>query len=208
MNDNPFDEKAATWDSDPGHIERAQAVVECIQREVELDTSMKTMEYGAGTALVSESLQSLVGDLTVVDNSEGMLAQIRAKVEAGRLPEVDVRNFDISGAEIPEDRYDLIITVLTLHHIEDLTSALSNFYRLLNPGGHLLIVDLDKEDGSFHGEGFGGHHGFDRRDLAAALIDADFADVRMSDCHRVERADGTYPMFLAVAAAETVGETR
>jgi hypothetical protein len=44
-----------------------------------------------------------------------------------------------------------------------------SFMSLLKPGGHLAIADLYTEDGSFHGDGFHGHKGFDPAILAAML---------------------------------------
>ena len=34
------------------------------------------------------------------------------------------------------------------------------------PGRLEAVADLDREDGSFHDAGFGGHHGFAREDVA------------------------------------------
>ncbi|MCB1255475.1 MAG: class I SAM-dependent methyltransferase [Microthrixaceae bacterium] len=199
MSSDPFDDKAATWDTDPSHVERAKVVAQAIRREVPLSRSMRTLEYGAGTGLVSEELQNDVGPLTLADTSAGMREVIASKVTQGRLPEVKVADFDLGAAELPDGRFELIVTVLTLHHMPDLKRALQGLHSLLEPGGQLCVVDLDKEDGSFHGDGFGGHHGFDRGELSGQLRSAGFDDVRMIDCHYIERDDGRFPMFLAVA---------
>ena len=60
-------------------------------------------------------------------------------------------------------------------------------------------VELDREDGSFHGEGFDGHHGFARDDLGTRLRGAGFTDVAFQDCHFVEKNGRDYPMFLVTA---------
>lgn len=199
MTENPFDEKAAGWDTDPGHVERARTVADRIASEVDLDTSMRTLEYGAGTGLVSEMLQDKVGDLTLVDTSAGMREVMRSKVDVGRIRPAEINDFDVTDPNAPRSAFDLVITVLTLHHMDDTDAALAGFRRVLAPGGRLCVVDLDEEDGSFHGEGMHVHHGFNRHGLAHALEAAGFVDVAVSDCHHVEREDGDYPMFLAVA---------
>ena len=76
---------------------------------------------------------------------------------------------------------------------------LGGFAELLADGGHLAVVELEAEDGSFHGEGFAGHRGFARSDLQARIEAAGFTDVAFRPCHHIERDTGTYPMFLAVA---------
>jgi len=89
--------------------------------------------------------------------------------------------------------------VLAMHHVADLDRVLGRFAAMLSPEGHLCVVDLDAEDGSFHGDGFGGHHGFERDDFAARLASVGFGTVAVSDCGEVQRDDGSYSMFLAVA---------
>ena len=60
-----------------------------------------------------------------------------------------------------EGSFDLIYTLMVLHHVGDVETIIRKFRGLLNPGGYLAIADLYSEDGSFHGEGFSGHMGFD-----------------------------------------------
>ena len=40
---------------------------------------------------------------------------------------------------------------MTMHHIEDVSALVRTFRGMLKPGGWLAPVDLDTEDGSFHG---------------------------------------------------------
>src|SRR5690606_30889870 len=94
---------------------------------------------------------------------------------------------------------DLVVTVMVLHHVPRLEPVLAAIAELLDDGGHLCVVDLDAEDGTFHDEGMDVHHGFDRDELAGQLADAGFVDVTFRDCHEVERDGVTYPLFLAVA---------
>lgn len=204
MTDNPFDEKAATWDTEPGHVERAEEVARRMAQELELRPTMTVLEYGAGTGLVSEKLADLVGPLTLVDTSEGMREVMRQKIEAGRLPEAVVLDFDVTDTNGTHGTYELVFTVLTLHHMEDTKAALEGFGRLIQPGGHLVVVDLDEEDGSFHGEGMHVHHGFSRHHLEHLMHEAGFVDVTVGDCHYIEREDGRFPMFIAIGAIDPV----
>src|SRR5262245_11887088 len=84
---------------------------------------------------------------------------------------------DLPTAPAPDDHFDLVVTDMALHHVPDEEAVLSRFADLLVDGGHVCIVDLEKEDGSFHGADFDGHHGFDRAHLATELERAGFADV-------------------------------
>ncbi len=198
---NPnFDEKAATWD-DPAKIERSRVVADAIVAAVAPDRSTRLLEYGAGTGLVTEALGDRVGPALLADSSAGMRDVMASKVADGRLRDARITDLDLAsdGFKLPGERFDLIVTVMVMHHVTELDRVLGRFRALLAAGGHLCIADLDAEDGSFHGEGFAGHHGFDRGELAGRLRVAGFDVVEVSDCGRLERDDGSWPMFLAVA---------
>lgn len=140
---NKFDEKAATWDDDPAHVERAQVVARAIRDSVPLDSSVRLLEYGAGTGLVSQALRDAVGPVTMADTSAGMRKVMEDKVAAGVIADARVWELDLASAPLPttEERFDLIATVLALHHLPQLEPVLSNFATLLAEGGHLAIVE-------------------------------------------------------------------
>lgn len=196
-----FDEAAATWD-EPAKVERAATVAAAIVGAVAPGPATRLLEYGAGTGLVTEALRDHVGPVTLADASEGMRSVMASKVAAGALPaDARIWALDLAADPVPDEQFDLIVTVMVLHHIADLDRVLAAFRRLLAPGGHLCIVDLDHEDGSFHGDGFAGHHGFHRPTLAAQLTAAGFAEPAFSDCAQMVRDGVSYDLFLAVAAA-------
>lgn len=198
-----FDEMAKTWDDDPTKVERARIVGELLPQRVALDASTRVLEYGAGTGLVAQALAANVGPLTLADPSEGMRAVMAAKVADGRLPaesRIVGWTFDADGSPAPADeRFDLVVTVQVMHHVPELAPVLAAFAALLEPGGHLAIVDLEAEDGSFHGDGFGGHHGFHRSELQSDLEAAGFSDVRFEHAYDLEKDGHAYPLFLALA---------
>lgn len=194
---NSFDARAATWDDDPAKVERAAEVARKIRAAVPLNQSMRMMEYGAGTGLVTQALRESVGQVTLADTSTGMRDVLRAKIAASAITDARVWDLDLATGPVPDDRFDLIVTVLTLHHIANIGTVLSRFADLLDTGGTLCVVDLDEEDGSFHGEHFEGHRGFVRSSLAADLTIAGFSDVTFEDCHHIVRDGVDYPLFLA-----------
>lgn len=197
-----FDEKAATWDDDPAKVERARVVAEAIRSAVPLSPEHRVLDVGAGTGLLSEQLAGHVGALTLVDPSAGMREVAAAKVSSGRLPEgTRIWETDLAADPLPADRFDLVVTLMTLHHVPDLQRVLAAFAELLADGGRLAIVDLMAEDGSFHGEGFDGHHGFDPDDLVARLQDLGLVDVHVREgVHGVDKEGRRYPLFLLTAA--------
>lgn len=201
-----FDDRAATWDDDPGKIERANQVADAIRAAVPLDRGMRVLEFGAGTGLLSQALRDDVGPLTLTDTSAGMRQVMADKIAAGTITDARVWDVDLAVGPLPDERFDLVVSLMALHHIPDTDAVLANVAALLDAGGRICIVDLDAEDGSFHGHGVDDvHHGFDRDDLTARLTAAGFTDVTVGDCHQVQRENGTFPLFLAVATVRSTG---
>lgn len=203
-----FDERARTWDDDPAKVERAEAVAAAIRDAVPLSPHTRLLEYGAGTGLVTQALtQALpdpVADVTLADPSSGMREVMAAKVADGRLPaSTRVLDLDLATASVPNAEFDLIVTVMTLHHIPDLQPVLDGFRALLSDGGWVAIVDLEAEDGSFHSSDpdFDGHRGFARDDLTRQLEAAGFHDLTFDRCHQMVKEGRTYPLFLVTGRA-------
>jgi ubiquinone/menaquinone biosynthesis C-methylase UbiE len=192
-----FDERAATWDDDPAKVERAQEVALAMRAAVQLDRSMRMLEYGAGTGLVTQALRDSVGPVTMADTSASMREVMETKVSAGVITNVRIWDVDLATQPVPDEQFDLIVTVMTLHHIPRVEPVLANFASLLSDGGYLCIVDLEEEDGSFHAKGFNGHHGFNPTALGTSLRHAGFTDVRFERCHEMIRDGAVYPLFLA-----------
>lgn len=199
--DNPFDDRAATWDERPAFVERAHAIARAIIERVPSLDDARLLEYGAGTGLVTQGLLHHVGAVTLADTSAGMRGVIEAKIAAGDLP-ASARVWDLdlaTGAPPDGEQFDLIVCALVLHHVDDVPAVLARFAQLLATGGSVGIADLDHESGEFHGDGFAGHHGFHRHEFTAMLEQVGFSQVAIDDCTEIERDGISYPVFLAVA---------
>jgi ubiquinone/menaquinone biosynthesis C-methylase UbiE len=198
-----FDDKALTWDADPVKQARARAVAAALRQRIPLSTTWQALEYGCGTGLLSFALYAELGKVTLADRSPGMLTVLEAKITAAGLTHLHPLALDLTTDPLPAERYELIYTLMTLHHVPDTVRLLRDFYTLLRPGGWLGIADLDQEDGSFHGAGFTGHCGFHREALRAQLCSVGFNRVDFSTPYRMKKATDQglqeYPLFLAVA---------
>jgi ubiquinone/menaquinone biosynthesis C-methylase UbiE len=203
MTTSEFDARAATWDDDPAKAERAKAVAEAIVHRVSLSRAMNAMEYGCGTGLLSFMLRSRLGQVTLADVSDGMLAVAAGKIAMTNDPAMRTVKLDLVVDPVPPERYDLIYSLMTMHHVVDTDAILDRLHTCLAVGGTLCIADLDAEDGSFHGAGFEGHLGFDRALLGAQARAAGFATVEFATAHQIQKeVNGQprrYPVFLMVA---------
>lgn len=196
-----FDGRAKNWDEVPGRAERANAVAAAIREQVPLSKTMASFEYGCGTGLLSFALQAQLGTITLADSSVGMLEVLKEKIARSVARHMTPLKLDLAVDPLPAERFNLVYTLMTLHHIPDTARILGSFYSLLQAGGVLCICDLDKEDGSFHAHeaDFDGHNGFDRKKLGTELEQAGFINIRFSTCYTLMKDERAYPLFLAVA---------
>ncbi|HWR78111.1 MAG TPA: class I SAM-dependent methyltransferase [Thiobacillus sp.] len=198
-----FDSKARQWDDNPLFRERGLMIAEAIRKAVPLHRRMNALDYGCGTGLLSFPLKDELGAILMADSSSGMLEVVAGKIAAQGVTHMTPMQLDLLADPPPAQRFDLIVTAMTLHHVPDTDHILRIFHDLLQPGGYLCIADLDKEDGSFHGPEVDVHHGFDRTDLSLRAAQAGFADMQFQTVFSIakEHATGTrdYPVFLMTA---------
>jgi ubiquinone/menaquinone biosynthesis C-methylase UbiE len=198
-----FDSKARQWDDNPVFRERGLKIAEAIRKAIPLHRQMNALDYGCGTGLLSFPLKDEFGSILMADSSGGMLEVVNEKIAAQGVVNMTTLQLDLLADPPPAQRFDLIVTSMTLHHVPDTDHILRVFHDLLNPGGALCIADLDQEDGSFHGPEVDVHHGFDRTDLSRRAAQSGFADVQFQTVFSIakEHEDGTrdYPVFLMTA---------
>lgn len=193
-----FDEAAPTWDAEERRVLLARGVTEAIAARCALSAGLDVLDFGCGTGLVSLGLRPLVRSVTGVDTSRGMLDVLERKVDEQRLDGVRAvllpRNAPLS---LP-DRFHLVVSSMTLHHVDDLASLFVRFRDHLHPGGRVALADLDLEDGTFHEDATDVVHlGFDRGAIAALLAAAGFAGVAVETATVARKGERSYPVFLA-----------
>jgi 2-polyprenyl-3-methyl-5-hydroxy-6-metoxy-1,4-benzoquinol methylase len=198
-----FDGKARQWDDNPLFRERGLKIAEAIRKAMPLHRHMNALDYGCGTGLLSFPLKDELGAILMADSSGGMLEVVNEKIAALGVTNMATLQLDLLADPAPSERFDLIVTAMTLHHVPNTDHILRIFHDLLKPGGYLCIADLDKEDGSFHGTEVDVHHGFDQADLGRHAAQAGFADMQFQTVFSIakEHATGTrdYPVFLMTA---------
>lgn len=79
-------------------------------------------------------------ELTAIDLSPGMLAVARRRAEVlGR--EVDLREGEAEHLPFPDAGFDTVVCTLALCAVADRASAVTEMFRVLCPGGRLLLLD-------------------------------------------------------------------
>lgn len=193
-----FEEKAKDWDSREIPRMISAGVGRALLDNLPLTAELQVMDFGAGTGLVSCHVGPHVDKIYAVDISAAMLEKLVQKQELSGKVEAICQDI----VETPLNRtFDLIISAMALHHVENTDQLLRRFYEHLKPGGRIGLADLDKEDGSFHPTGTEGiyHWGFDRNLLRERLQHTGFEEVRFSTAVEINRDNQKYPIFLMTA---------
>jgi ubiquinone/menaquinone biosynthesis C-methylase UbiE len=195
-----FDERAREWDT-PDRIERAAEVARAIREAVPMSRDMRAIEIGAGTGLLGLAFAGDLASLLLTDPSTGMLEVATEKIRRGGLTTVSATPYDLLADPAPDGPFDLLLSLLVLHHVDDTAAAFRVMFGLLAPGGRAALADLDSEDGTFHdADAEGIHHlGFDRDRVAALARAAGFVDLEFSTADEIEKDGRTYPVFLLTA---------
>ena len=199
-----FDKKAKDWD-DNRRIQRSKVIAEKIIDYVNLQETFNGLEFGCGTGLISLNLYEKLGKITCIDTSSGMIKQLEDKVAEHNLDKITVTQLNINDDHDLKSEYDIIYSSMSLHHVTSLEETLQNFYDLLQDGGQLCIVDLDKEDGSFHSQesNFLGYNGFEQKELSQLLEQVGFNNIMSETFYNDERSIGNrnieYSLFIMKA---------
>ncbi|NVN95637.1 MAG: methyltransferase domain-containing protein [Bacteroidetes bacterium] len=194
-----FDARAREWDKDQIHIERSAAIAAELQKMIPLRPSMRAMEYGAGTAILSFLLKDKFKEITLMDNSREMIKVCEEKTEFYQTSHIFPLWFDLEHNDF-EGKFDIVYNQMVLHHVKDIEFILKKFYTMLNQGGYLAIADLYPEDGSFHGVDVDVHLGFDPENISKILKRIGFIEIEYKTCFQIKRDNGkVYSIFLLTA---------
>lgn len=205
--DDPYNEAGQRWDADLDRVYRTQKVARALVAALQPTGTEHALEIGAGTGAATMIVAPKFKQVTALDPMPGMLGVLREKL--ARRPLTPVHSVQGRAPEqIPDEMYDVVYSVMLLHHIADVPALLRGIAPHVRPGGHIAIADLDLEDGSFHYATDGVfHHGFDRHELGAWLEAVGFVAPAFTTAFTVRRADehdvvAEYPIFLAIATRE------
>lgn len=184
---NDFDQKAAEWDKNPMVWDRSKAIANEIMNLIPLRKDMRALEFGAGTGITSFLLKDHLKEITLMDSSREMVRVMNEKIDSSKATNLKAVFFNLENEEFKDGKFDLIFTQMVLHHVNDIDNIIKVFHQLLNKGSYLAIADLYKEDGSFHGEGFTGHNGFNMDPLSDILLKNGFSDVSHKPCFVIDK---------------------
>jgi ubiquinone/menaquinone biosynthesis C-methylase UbiE len=125
---------AETYDQ-PGNqlVDLEQPVVHGILQSLPAGLAL---DVACGTGRHTRYLAQLGHRVIGVDSAPAMLDRAAANVPGASLAQAELHQLPI-----PDHTVDVIVCALALTHVPDLAAALTEFVRVLRPGGHLVISD-------------------------------------------------------------------
>jgi SAM-dependent methyltransferase len=99
----------------------------------------RALEVGCGRGAFARRLKDFASEVDAIDLDPAAIeaaSSSYAGIEGLRFSQGDFMRL-----ELPEDSYDAIVVIATLHHME-LESAFGKIRELLRPGGRLIILGL------------------------------------------------------------------
>lgn len=106
-----------------------------------LSAGMTLVDVAAGTGLVTVAGVELVGPsgrVIAVDPSPGMLAELRKKVS------VETIEAFAEAIPLPDAQADFVSMGYALRHVDHLDRALSEYLRVLKPGGKVCLMEISR----------------------------------------------------------------
>lgn len=203
--EDQFIDKAKTWDTIPWKNRLAEEAYQLVKDRININPSWKMFDIGGGTGLFSLKFLDDLAEITVVDTSEAMLKVLREKIAEQNLTSVKIKECELQEDTFPEKSFDFCISMMTLHHIENLEELFCNVYKILTPGGRVAFIDLAAEEGDFHPEGVEYvYNGFEESQLITPLEKAGFKECQSSSSLSVTKPSKlgeikTYPILLITA---------
>ena len=189
-----FNNSAKNWDTKM-KVERSNAIAKSIKNNIKLNKNMNVLDFGCGTGLLIFPLIEEVGKVHGIDLAPNML-----EVLEGKGKNYENLTTEYTGIFEISSTFDLIMSSMVMHHIQDKSKLAKKLYDTLNPNGLIAIADLMLEDGSFHDSMEGVYDlGFSNDFLKKTFEDAGFKDIEVvENIFVIEKNDKEYPLFLLI----------
>ena len=108
-----------------------------------IEPGMTVLDAACGTGAATLSAAERVrpgGRVVAVDFSPEMLALASEKASRRALLNIDWRLEDVTALDLPPESFDAVLCLFALCNVADMSALTASLWRLVRPGGRLVIV--------------------------------------------------------------------
>lgn len=109
-----------------------------------LTPAIEIADLGAGEGLLSQLLARRARQVWCIDNSPRMVEVGTELAKKNGLDNLAYQLGDIEQVPLPDKSVDLAILSQALHHAQHPQAAVDEAFRILRPGGQIVILDLNE----------------------------------------------------------------
>ena len=113
-----------------------------------LKMGMKALDVAGGTGDIAALLREQVGEsglVVMTDINPSMLKEGRSRLlDKGKLKNIQVIQCDAEQLPFDDDHFDCVTIAFGLRNVTVKENALKSMFRVLKPGGKLLILEFSK----------------------------------------------------------------
>jgi len=145
-----LDEAAAEYDRAFAHV--SEHFLPFLLRTAKVSPGMRVLDVATGTGLAAQAVLAAVGasgSVTATDISPAMVERARKRLTGAGNVSVSVE--DGQSLSFPDKSFDAVICSLGLMFFPNPQQALSEFYRVLRPGGYAAVSVLTVPERSYNG---------------------------------------------------------
>ena len=96
-------------------------------------------EFGPGLGTNSARILPKLATLDLIEPSPNLVSKLKERFTDDKRVRIIADSIEGFVETSPDNIYDTIVLINVLEHVHDDVAAVQSFYRLLRPGGHLLL---------------------------------------------------------------------
>jgi SAM-dependent methyltransferase len=123
---------------------RDAGALEQLVRACDTTRDDNVLDVACGPGLVVRAFAEVARHVTGIDLTPAMID--RAREHTHDLPNVTLRQGDVTALPFPDAAFSLVVSRFAFHHLLEPASVLAEMRRVCRPGGRVMVCDLLASD--------------------------------------------------------------